>query len=161
MGLINHFRKNKNKQDNKKDENQRTLAEDIPIAAKWAIDNLNKTGYSVDYNLESMKEVERFFNDNTGNGRKLPGNIVFALGCLVGETIIKLGGGVWQTDDKDPKGEITVAVVLENNSIIWPVLRCIKRNLNGPEENIYDYVRSMLNLDEEAKIPGIKNNKEE
>ena len=153
MGFLNIFKKDKNNSNNSKNQNQHTLGEDIPIAAQWAKDNLNKTGYSVDYNLESMKEVERFFIEQTGNGKKLPGNIIFALGCLVGETIIKIYGGEWETNDEDPQGEINIAINLPDNSIIWPVQRCIKRNLNGPEDNIYDYVCAMTNNFKEIKLP--------
>ncbi|MBR1599371.1 MAG: hypothetical protein IJ661_10755 [Lachnospiraceae bacterium] len=145
MGLFDKFKKKDkgtvtSKQTNKQ---EKTLAEDIPVSAEWAKDNLNKTGYEVDYNLESMKEVERFFNEQSKEGGVLTGksgSILFSLGCLIGETIIRICGGEWVTDDDDPMGEINIAVKLPNDAVVWPVQRCMKRLKNGDEENIYDYV---------------------
>lgn len=120
-----------------------TLADDIPVAAEWAKYNLNKTGYKVEYDLDSMKEVERFFVEETNEGGALSGEtgtILFSLGALIGETIIKTHGGEWITDDDDPQGEINIAVKLPNGAMIWPVQRCMKRLQNGPEDNIYSYV---------------------
>ena len=65
------------------------------------------------------------------------------LGCLVGETIIRVHGGQWETDDDDPKGEVNITVRLPDGSKIWPVQRCMKRLANGPEDNIHDYVMVM------------------
>ena len=119
------------------------LAEDVLTYADWAKNNLNTTGYNVDYTLESMKEVERFFVEQSQDGGALtnsPGSILFGIGSLIGETIIKTYGGKWVTDDNDPQGEINVSVELPDGTVLWPVQRCIKRLQNGPEENIYDYV---------------------
>lgn len=142
MGLFDMFRKKENVK-KAETKTEKTLAEDIPIHAEWAKNNLNKTGYQVDYDLESMKEVERFFNEQAKEGGALSGRsgaILFGLGCFIGETIIRIYGGRWETDDADPKGEMNIAVRLLDNSIIWPVQRCMKRLQNGAEENIYDYV---------------------
>lgn len=147
MGLLDIFRKKEKKKQETLPKNvnqpQRTLAEDIPIAAEWAKENLNKTGYKVDYDLDSMAEVERFFVEQTKEGGVLSGkkgHILFGIGCFIGETIIKIHGGRWHTNDEDPEGEVNIAVELPDNSIIWPVQRCIKRVINGEEDNIYFYV---------------------
>lgn len=66
------------------------------------------------------------------------GSILFGLGCLIGETVIKTHGGKWLTDDSDPEGEVSITVQLPGGSVIWPVQRCMKRLANGPEDNIYD-----------------------
>lgn len=127
-------------------EEKPTLAHDIPIAAEWAKNNLNATGYHVDYDLQSMEEVERFFREQSAEGGVLTGkcgSILFGLGCLVGETIIRVHGGRWETDDDDPKGEVNITVRLPDGSKIWPVQRCMKRLANGPEDNIHDYVMVM------------------
>ena len=109
MGLFDKFKKNNVQNNNAK--HKRTLAEDIPEYAEWAKKNLNKTGYNVDYDLESIKEVERFFSEQSQEGGVLvpgkSGTILFAIGCFIGETIIRIHGGCWQTDDDDPEGEKT------------------------------------------------------
>lgn len=140
--IIDHIEK---KQESKKEKP--ILAKDIPVAAEWIKKCLNQTGYKVDYDLESMKEVERFFcEQTTEGGRLIPGkcgSIIFGLGCLIGETIIRTYGGQWETNDDDPEGEINIAIKLPDNSTIWPVQKCLKRLLNGPEDNIFDYVYIM------------------
>ena len=74
----------------------RTLAEDIPVAADWVANALNSSGYRADYTLESMKELDRFFDQQSGPGGILSrnrGQILFGLGAYVGQTAIRLYGG--------------------------------------------------------------------
>ena len=73
-----------------------TLAEDIPKAAAWVAGNLFASGYRADYTLESMKELDRFFDQQSGPGGILSrnrGQILFGLGAYVGQTAIRLYGG--------------------------------------------------------------------
>ncbi|MDO5096393.1 MAG: hypothetical protein Q4D65_07510 [Peptostreptococcaceae bacterium] len=149
MGLFDIFKKKENAKKTKIQKEKTTLSEDIPTYANWAKNNLNKTGYQVDYDLEGMKEIERFFNEQSSEGGALSGqsgSILFGLGCLIGETIIKIYGGHWETDDEDPQGEMNIAIRLPDNSLIWPVQRCMKRLKNGAQENIYDYVRTVKKI---------------
>lgn len=133
MGLLDIFKKKK-----------RTLMQDIPPAADWIVTALNSSGYKADYTLESMKEIDRFYDEQNKPGGIFTmgsvGSKLFALGCYVGETIIKLYGGEWVTNDKDPQGEINIQVKLSDGSIIWPVQKTMKRYQLGSEESIYDYV---------------------
>lgn len=125
---------------------QRTLAEDIPIAADWVVKALNSSGYRADYTLESMKELDRFFDEQNRPGGILSqnrGQILFALGAYVGQTAIRLWGGRWLTDDSDPEGEINIAVELPGGTRFWPVVRCMKRCKLGPEESLYAYLLAM------------------
>ncbi|BEU86959.1 hypothetical protein TAMA11512_04230 [Selenomonas sp. TAMA-11512] len=145
MGFLDRLFKKKNTAEQAESlQEKSTLAKDIPAYAEWAKKNLNTTGYKVDYDLASMKEMERFFQEQTAEGGVLIpgqcGSILFGLGCLIGETVIKVRGGHWETDDADPQAEINIAVRLPDNSLIWPVQKCMKRLENGSEDNIYDYV---------------------
>ena len=142
MGIFD-FLKKKTTSEEIKDQSKPTLAHDIPVSAEWAMNNLNKTGYTVDYNLERMKEIDRFFDEQSREGGVLTGkcgNILFSLASLVGETIIKMYGGKWITNDEDPAGEVNIAVELPDGRMLWPAQRCIKRLKNGPEDSIHDYV---------------------
>ena len=124
----------------------RTLAEDIPVAADWVANALNSSGYRADYTLESMKELDRFFDEQSGPGGILSrnrGQILFGLGSYVGETAIRLWGGRWLTDDSDPEGEVNIAVELDSGVRFWPVVRCMKRCRLGPEEGLYAYLLAM------------------
>ena len=124
-----------------------TLLEDIKIADSWIIEAMESSGYSLNSTITSFKEIDRFFDDNTKKGKpkrksvlaKFTGKIVFALGSYIGETIIKQYGGIWQTDDKDPQGEINISVKMMDDSIIWPVQRVLKRLQNGTEDSIFVY----------------------
>ena len=95
------------------------------------------------YSLESMKEIDRFFDEQsseTGLLSKNRGEILFGLASYIGESAIKLYGGEWNTDDSDPQGEIHISVKLANGTVIWPVIRCMKRYEHGSEESIYAYL---------------------
>ena len=124
-----------------------TLLEDIKIADSWIIEAMESDGYSLNSTIASFKEIDRFLDDNTKNGKpkkqsvlaKYTGKIIFALGSYVGQTIIKEFGGTWQTDDKDPQGEINISVKTIDNSIVWPVHRILKRLQNGQEDSIFVY----------------------
>ena len=134
MGILNKIL-------GKKDEP--TLLQDIYSSSEWVANALNVSGYKADYSLESMKQIDRFFdeqNTSTGILSKNRGQILFALGSYIGQTVIKLYGGKWITDDNNPEGEMNIAVILDNGSTIWPVLKCMKRYTNGQEDSIYDYV---------------------
>lgn len=123
-----------------------TLKEDILSASDWIVNALNSSGYNADYSLDSMKEIDRFFDEqNTPTGilSRNRGQILFGLGSYVGQTAIKLYGGEWITDDEDPEGEINISVKLSNGSTICPVIRCMKRYELGSEESIYAYLAVM------------------
>lgn len=133
MGLMDKLFKNK----------KPTLDEDIHTACEWVVMALNSSGYKADYTVESMKEIDRFIDEQSGENGIISrgrGKILFSLGCYVGETVIRLYGGKWHTDDNDPAGEINVSVKLDNGTVIFPVQRVIKRYQNGSEDGIYAYV---------------------
>ena len=118
MGIIDNLFKKK----------KPTLAEDITKACEWVVTALNSSGYNADHSLESMKEIDRFIEDQSGEYgiiTRIRVQIIYALGCYVGETVIKLYGGEWITDDNDPQGEINISVRLGGNVVIFPVQRVI------------------------------------
>lgn len=120
-----------------------TLKEDILLASEWVVKALNSSGYKADYSLESMKEIDRFFDEQsseTGIISQNRGTILFGLGAYIGETAIRLYGGEWIYDDNAPEGEVNISVKLRNGTAIWPVIRCIKRCTQGREESIYAYL---------------------
>ena len=113
---------------------RRTLLEDIPIAASWIVKALNSSGYQADYTLESMRELDRFFDEQSGPGGILSrnrGQILFGLGSYVGETAIRLWGGRWLTDDSDPEGEVNIAVELDGTILVEGV-----EQLKGTEPRV-------------------------
>ncbi len=111
---------------------------------------LRSSGYNVYDSIESLKALDRFFNDQIDDKTHKPeqggflsentGQRLFAIGSLVGEVVIKEFGGEWIVDDNDKMGEVNIAVKLSNGTVFWPVQRLIKRCKEGPENGIYDYM---------------------
>ncbi|MBR0751504.1 hypothetical protein JQ604_04850 [Bradyrhizobium jicamae] len=116
------------------------LAEQISMA-------LTQSGYRADFTLESLKHVDRFFEEQVSNGLPRPGGLLsqelgarlFALGAYVGEVIRRQNGGEWQGNDSDPQAEINIAVRLNDGTVLWPVQRVMKRFKNGTEDSIWAY----------------------
>ena len=128
---------------NKLFSNQKpTLLQDIMTSKDWIAMALNSSNYAADFSINSLKEIDRFFDEqNTPDGilSRNRGQILFALGAYIGEVIISVCGGEWLTDDNDPQGEVNIAVRLKDGTIIFPVQRAMKRYMNGKEDSIYDY----------------------
>ena len=66
-------------------------------------------GYKADFSLDSLKEVDRFIDDEAPSGKPKPGSHLaqqfganmFGLGAYLGETIRRLGEGQWEGNDRD------------------------------------------------------------
>lgn len=141
MNLLNIFKKKTTESET--ENSQSPLEQDIKASCEWVIRALNSSGYKADYTLDSMKEVDRFFDEqNTPDGilSKNRGQILFALASYIGETVIKLYGGKWVIDDDDPNNEVNMAVQTSSGTVLWPAKRCMKRYTNGAEDSIHDYI---------------------
>jgi len=128
-----------------------TLVEDAQRYAEWIAKALTSSGYPADFSLESLREIDRFFDEHSSGGEPISdgflseqlGKRIFALGAYTGEVLCRAYGGRWQADDNDPEGEMNLAVVFPNGSTVWPVRRVMKRFKNGPEDCVYGYGRAM------------------
>jgi hypothetical protein len=126
-----------------------TLVEDAREAADWVAGALASSGYEADFSLESLREIDRFFDDHAPGGEAVPdgllsenlGRRLFALGAYVGEVVLRQQGGRWEADDEDPEGEINLRVVLPGGAVLWPVQRVMKRFRHGREDGIHAYGR--------------------
>jgi len=49
-----------------------TLLEDINAASDWIVGALNYSGYKVSMDLESLREVDRFFNEHMNDRKHKP-----------------------------------------------------------------------------------------
>ncbi len=125
----------------------RSVVKDVLSAAEWISQALSSSGYKADFSVESLREVDRFFEEQAPGGKPVPGGLLseslgsrlFAIGSYVGETIRRHSGGSWQGNDSDPQAEINVAVELKSGATFWPVQRIMKRFNNGSEDGIYVY----------------------
>lgn len=126
-----------------------TLKEDIKTQSDWIVRAFRADNFKLDYSIESLMEVDRFFVDNMENGKpkkdgrlaaKGFGSILFSIGAYVGETIIKnVPGTEWITDDDDSQGELNASLKLPNGAEIYPIQKVMKRFQNGNEDSIYPY----------------------
>ena len=154
MGLFDRIlgkKKQKDVQTAQTTDSSSTLADDIISMSEWVVTALNSSGYNADYSLESMKEIDRFFDEQSGENGILStnrGQIIFGLASYIGQTIIKICGGEWVTNDDDPEGEINISVKLPDGGIIFPVQRCLKRYTNGAEDGIYAYAYVLVHSNE-------------
>jgi hypothetical protein len=126
---------------------ERAIVKDAMDAAEWMAKVLSNWGYKADFTLDSLKEVDRFLDEQVLEGNPKPGGLlsrnmgahVFALGAYVGKVIRRQGNGHWQGNDGDDHPEITLAVRLKSGDVFWPTQRVIKRFKNGAEDGIFVY----------------------
>jgi hypothetical protein len=124
-----------------------TILEDIDTAAEWIARALQSSGYVADFAPQSLWEIERFFKENSKNGKAVPGGLLaqdlgsrlFALGSYVGEVVRRAQGGEWHANDDDPQAEINVELRTAEGGTIWPVQRMMKRFRNGEGDSIAAY----------------------
>jgi hypothetical protein len=127
------------------------IIEDVEGSAEWMAAALSSSGYAADFSTASLWEVERFFDEHAPHGQARKGGLLsgglgqrlFGLGSYVGEVIRRGLGGEWKGDDSDPEAEINVALVLTDESLIWPVQRAMKRFQNGPEDSVVAYALAL------------------
>jgi len=124
-----------------------SIVRDALEAADWMAKSLAGWGYKADYSLDSLKDVDRFIDDEAPGGKPKPGGHLsqqfgthmFGLGAYVGETIRRLGDGQWEGNDRDAWPEVTLAVRLKSGAVLWPTQRMLKRFENGKENGLYPY----------------------
>ena len=124
------------------------LMEDIPKAARWLEEAMTSSGYVLDGTLESFQELDRFIDEQKRPGGLLDGKAgskLFGMGAYVGQTLIAQLGGRWETDDRDPQGEVNIAVTLSSGTV-WPVQRVMKRFSNGSEDSLYAYGAALKDM---------------
>ena len=120
---------------------------DAKKSAKWISKALNSSGYKADFSIDSLKEIDRFFDDHTENGKPKPdgllsdqlGNKIFSVGSYVGEVLKKKYGGKCIGNDKDPESEINLELRLKGDIGLYPIQKTIKRLQNGSEDSLYFY----------------------
>jgi len=131
---------------------QTQIAADAKASAEWISRALISSGYRADFTVDSLKEVDRFFDEHAPGGAAKSGgllseqlgNRLFAIGAYVGEVIRRTAGGTWRGDDRDPKAEVNISVHLNSGVVFWPVQRAMKRYKNGAEDSFAVYADGIL-----------------
>jgi hypothetical protein len=124
-----------------------SIVRDAIEAADWMAKSLADLGYKTDFSLESLKEVDRFIDDEAPDGKPKPGSHlaaqfgtqIFGLGAYLGETIRRQGDGQWEGNDRDAWPEVTLAVRLKSGTLVRPTQRVLKRLETGPENGLYPF----------------------
>lgn len=124
-----------------------SIVEDIDKSASWVAFALSSSGYRADFSLQSLQEIDRFFDEQSQNGAANPGGLLaenlgsrlFAIGSYLGEVLRRHLGGEWIGNNDDPLVEINVELHLSNKKICWPMQRVMKRFKNGPDDGIAGY----------------------
>jgi hypothetical protein len=125
-----------------------TLKEDLQKYSEMIVSGFAEDRMNLDYSIRSLIDIDRFFNENSINGKAVRGGrlsrnlgvVLFSIGAYVGNCIVKnVKGAKWVTDDNDRSGEMNVSVQFPDGSIIWPVQKVMKRFKNGSEDSIYVY----------------------
>lgn len=123
------------------------IVRDAIEAAGLMAEALVGSGYKADFSPRSLLEIDRFFAEQSSNGVATRGGLlstdlgarIFAIGAYVGEVIRRSRGGLWQGDDRDPRAEVNVEVLLPDGTRCWPVQRVMKRFKNGMEDGVEIY----------------------
>jgi hypothetical protein len=129
-----------------------TVIEDAKEASSWIATALSSSGYAADFSPASLREIDRFFDDQAQGGVAKPGGLLsqhlgarlFAVGAYIGEVIRRERGGEWVAKEYDPEAELNIAVRLPDGSTFWPMQRALKRFKNGPEDGIAAYGAGIL-----------------
>jgi hypothetical protein len=123
------------------------IVTDALSSAEWISKALISSGYKADFSLDSLREIDRFFEEQTADGKAKAGGLlseklgqrIFGISAYVGEVIRRKFGGKWEGNDADPQAEINLSLKLSSGATIWPVQRVMKRLQNGGEDGIYAY----------------------
>jgi hypothetical protein len=127
-----------------------TLLSDIRKQSGWLVQAFKTDGFKLDYSIESLKQIDRFFELHAKNGQAVPdgrlsvnlGPVIFSIGSYVGETFIKnTNGARWIIDDNDPQGEVATSILFADGGTVWPMQKVMKRFMNGEEDSIYYYAK--------------------
>jgi hypothetical protein len=120
---------------------------DAEAAAARIATKLLALGYTADFSVDSLAEIERLFLEDTSDGLPRASGVIdqdpagwmFALGSYVGEVIRRHAKGEWIGDDNLQFPKRDIAVKLPPSLMLWPVQRVWKRLRNGLEDNIHHY----------------------
>ena len=129
----------------------RSLVEDASDGAVWMSKTLTSSGYRADFSIESLGEVDRFFDEQVTEGQARAGGLLaknlgrtlFCLGAYCGEVIRRHRCGTWMPGGQEPDAEINLALQLPDGSVIWPVQRAMKRYRFGREDSLVAYAASI------------------
>ncbi len=112
-------------------------------AASAVVDARDNHSIELDYSSDSIEEVERILDKIHRQHLQEPidnaelNRLKLEWGGYVGEVIKRLRNAEWQLDSKIA-GPGSLPVVYEKSGESFPVMWCLKRIVNGAEDNVWD-----------------------
>ena len=141
-------------------EREKQVQSMIEMMKTWITAALSSSNYQADFSVDSLKDIDRFFDEqNTENGilsqnEQSRKGILFALGIYVGETIITNYGGKWITENyEDPN---TIKLQTEDGEVWFPVIRVQARYQYGSANSLYAYAKLVDKKKCDEKQPSVK-----
>jgi hypothetical protein len=130
------------------------IYDDIAAAAESIAVELTGHGFRLDFSLESLAEVDRFFDQNSALDADTTdslliarlGQWLFGLGSYCGEVVRREIGGSWRWEglNDDKAADTDTELVLVDGSIIFPLQRVWKRLMSGEEESMTRWGAEMV-----------------
>jgi len=123
---------------------KKNVADEMAKSADWISMALKSSGYRADFSPESLREIDRFFEEQSAGGTPKPGSLlandvgqrIFAIGAYTGEVVRRNRGGTWVDADQGPDADINIELHLPDGTCCRPVQRAMKRLKNGAEDGI-------------------------
>ena len=119
--------------------------------AEWTAAALCQSGYRADFTIDSLKEIDRFFDEQAPRGRPRRTGMLaedtdarlFGIGAYVGETIRRAREGRWTGNDLDPLAKTDLAAKTGTGTTIWPIQKVMKR-LKSRSDGLFAYGEAIL-----------------
>ncbi|TXJ44928.1 hypothetical protein [Brachyspira pilosicoli] len=126
-----------------------TLPEnDIIRTANWISNFLIREGYHIDYTIQSLKEIDKFFKEkinkileNDDNNR----NFIFAIAAYIGEVIKMHFDGKWNISREVDLDDEAIGIYFKNHAAIYPLN--ITLELIQKQYTLEQYIKENFNTD--------------
>ena len=126
------------------------MCPDIDRAADWAAKQLTDREFNGDFSLESLHEVDRFFNEHAATDTadcgeffsENPAFRTFAFGAYVGEVLRRAAESEWLCDTHDPFVDVNAALKLGEDRECLPMKQVLLRLNNGPSDSFAEFAKA-------------------
>ena len=121
---------------------------DIIRTANWISNFLIREGYNIDYTLQSLNEIDKFFKEkinkilaNDDNNR----NFIFAIAAYIGEIIKAHFNGKWIISREIDLDDEVIGIYINDHGTIYPLN--ITLELIQKQYTLKQYIKEKFNTD--------------
>jgi hypothetical protein len=119
-------------------------------------------GVTLDYGVESLRQVDGVLDDlRRDQSFENLQPLLFAMGCYVGEVMVRHAGGFWRATEELGMGEVAsspIGIWVPDGRGCNPVGQVYRRFQNGPEDSLARFFHVMTQVPSERLAE--KNKKE-